>query len=84
MWDMLAENFRVNLRNLRKRNRLSQEKLAALLGVSGVSVAIWESPKSNPTVETIERVANALNVHPRVLLEDPAPEPPAKKVKRAS
>jgi DNA-binding XRE family transcriptional regulator/predicted RNase H-like HicB family nuclease len=51
------------LRWQRQAAGLSQAKLAKLAGVSQQQIAKLEDPDSNPTIETLERVAKALGAH---------------------
>jgi predicted RNase H-like HicB family nuclease/DNA-binding XRE family transcriptional regulator len=48
----------------RQEAGLTQAQLAKLAGVSQPVVAKLESPRSNPTVETLDRVFSVLKVHP--------------------
>lgn len=55
---MLSEN----LKNLRKAKGLSQEELAIKLNVVRQTVSKWEKGLGLPDINTIEPLANALNV----------------------
>lgn len=46
-----------SLKNLRDRFELTQEELAALLGVSPVTVTAWETGKSTPRRSSVEKIA---------------------------
>ncbi len=51
------------IKRIRKRMRLSQEKLARLADVSNNTIINIEAGKQqNPTVDTIKKIAKALNV----------------------
>ena len=50
------------LQNLRKKNTLSQEKLAELVGVSRQAVSKCETGLSNPDTENLIRLAEIFNV----------------------
>jgi transcriptional regulator with XRE-family HTH domain len=50
----------VKIRELRKQLGLSQERLAALIGVKQSSVSSWESGESEPTMKNIRKLANVL------------------------
>lgn len=51
-----------NIRNLRKRNHMSQDELAEKLGVSRQSVSLWENGQTQPTIENIIALAKVFNV----------------------
>ncbi|MCM8762804.1 MAG: helix-turn-helix transcriptional regulator [Candidatus Omnitrophica bacterium] len=56
---MLAEN----LKKLRKRKKLSQEKLARLVDISYNTISKIESGKAkNPTFETLSKLADVFEV----------------------
>ena len=59
----------IRLAELRKAKGFSQEKLAALSGVSRVTIARLETGKTSTTLQTLERIAAALGVTVSVLLE---------------
>tara|TARA_R100001443_G_scaffold29830_3_gene43115 strand:- start:4600 stop:4857 length:258 start_codon:yes stop_codon:yes gene_type:complete len=50
------------LRVLRKREQLTQEKLAARLGVTNASVSLYESGRRLPGRSTIAKLPKALNL----------------------
>ncbi len=58
-----------NVRNLRKGRKFSQEKLAELTKVDPKSIIAIEAGKRNPTLKTIQKLAKALKVSPKDLLE---------------
>ncbi len=52
-----------NLKKIRLKNKLSQGALAKLSGVSSSYIANLErGDKSNPTIDTIDKISKALNV----------------------
>ena len=59
----------IKIRYCRQKNKLSQEELAHLVGVSQVTIGNWEQGKSIKH-EFIKKLANALNVSSDFLLED--------------
>lgn len=59
---MLKQEFAENLRKLRKSRKLTQEKLAELVGVDFRYISFIENARSFPSCELIERLATALNV----------------------
>ena len=50
------------LQNLRKKNMLSQEKLAELVGVSRQAVSKWETGLSNPDTENLIKLGEIFNL----------------------
>lgn len=60
----------LNLKKLRKDNKLSQNKLGEILGVSGAYIQQLEKGvKSNPSIDLIYKISNYFNVSPMNLLE---------------
>ena len=55
-------SFGKNLQALRKKNQLSQEGLAEMLGVSRQAVSKWESGEGYPEVEKLLILSRKLNV----------------------
>ena len=55
-------SFSENLQAIRKKNRLSQEKLAELLGVSRQAVSKWELGEGYPEVEKLLILSKKLNI----------------------
>lgn len=51
-----------NLKEIRKKENLSQEDLAELLGVSRQSISKWESGSSYPEMDKIISIANMYNL----------------------
>lgn len=51
-----------NIRKYRKANNLSQEELAEKLSVSRQSISLWETGKSQPSVDMLTSLAAALGV----------------------
>ena len=65
--DVLA----ANLRRMRIARRLSLSELARATGMSKATLSSVESGRSNPTVDTLAGVADALRVTLGELLEEP-------------
>ena len=55
-------SFSKNLQAIRKKNQLSQEELAELLGVSRQAVSKWELGEGYPEVEKLLILSKKLNV----------------------
>ena len=58
----IAKYVGQRIRNYRIRLELSQEKLAELSGVHPTYIGQLERGEKNATLESIEKIANALNV----------------------
>lgn len=56
-------DFIDDLINLRLKNGISQETVAARMGVSQPSIAAFEREDANPTLSTIRRYALAVGAH---------------------
>ncbi len=52
----------MNLRKLRKERGLTQTELSKRANVHRVSISLYESGKKKPNLDSIERLATALNV----------------------
>ena len=71
----MAMNFSRNFVTLRKRNNITQEKMAEKCGVSRVAVTKWESGSSLPEISKIEKIVEVFDITADELLfgemEDP-------------
>ena len=47
---------------IRKKNRLTQKELGDKLGVSYQMIAQYENGKRNPKIETVQKIADALDM----------------------
>lgn len=74
---VIGENIRIR----RQAEDLSQEKLAALVGVEQSYLSGLEAGKRNPTAVTLWHIAVALKVKPGALF-DPPPAAAGAKVRR--
>ena len=54
--------FSKNLKFLREKNKLSQNKLAELANVNQTTIARWENEEISPSLDNILDVADALNI----------------------
>ncbi len=57
------------LRQLRREKKLTQNQLAQILNVSNGTIAMWETNKRQPDIETIKKIAKVLEVSTDYLLE---------------
>ena len=60
----LKTKFGQNLKKLRKSKSLTQEQLAELLGIGLPNISYIENGKTYPSVYTVEKICNVLNVEP--------------------
>lgn len=58
----VKELLGARIKELRKDRRLSQEQLAELIGVEPRHISRIEVGENSPTVERLEKIAQALNV----------------------
>lgn len=65
-----------NLRPLREMAGLSQAQLAQISGVSQSHISKLEIAKDSPTLKTLLKLAQALNVPVQALLDEPREEVP--------
>lgn len=59
----------VVIRQLRLERRLSQEVVSGLAGIARSHLAMIETGSKQPNLETLWRIANALNLKPHDLVE---------------
>lgn len=62
-----------NIKKVRLEKKLSQQKLGEKLGVSQAMIAQYETGRRIPKLETIDKIADALNVSRNMLLTDTSP-----------
>jgi transcriptional regulator with XRE-family HTH domain len=55
-------DFPARLRQSRRGNGLTQEQLGERAGVSKVSISLYESGRRTPDMQTLQRIADALQV----------------------
>ena len=60
--------FNENLREIRKKNGITQEQLAEKLNVSRQAVTKWESGKSLPSIHNLKEMAIIFKVTTNELL----------------
>ena len=64
----LAKKFATRVRFERIKRRYSQEKLAELAGIGRSTLTQIEAQTSSPTLDVVEKLANALEYEPYELL----------------
>ena len=64
----LAKKFATRVRFERIKRRYSQEKLAELAGIGRSTLTQIEAQTSSPTLDVVEKIANALEYEPYELL----------------
>ena len=60
--DEISQKFGANLKKIRLENKMSQGDICRALDVDRAYISNLESGKRNPTLATIKRIADALNV----------------------
>lgn len=71
-----------NLRQYRQSAKLSQEEMAARMGVEQGYISGLEAGRRNPTIVTLWHAAVALGIRPSLLLEAPEEKPATRQKKR--
>ena len=64
----MGEHFNENLKEARLKSGLSQKDLSENIGVAKSAYSLYESGKREPNVDTIKKIASALNVSADMLL----------------
>ena len=65
-------NISKKLKQLRKQNKISQEKLAELLGISRQAVSKWENGLSKPETNNLLKIASIFNISVEELVSSDA------------
>lgn len=60
---LLKQALGQNIQRLRKRQKITQEKLAELVGIDQKNISKIENGNNYPTAENLTAIANALNVN---------------------
>ncbi|HVD40360.1 MAG TPA: helix-turn-helix transcriptional regulator [Solirubrobacterales bacterium] len=67
----VTERFGWNLKIARQRVGLTQQELAARLGMEfSCDISVWETGKQCPRIDTVVRLAEALEIEPSELLRE--------------
>jgi transcriptional regulator with XRE-family HTH domain len=68
-----GENFLINLgshiRQIRERKNLSQQNLADICDLPKTTIGRIERAEMNTTIKTLVKIANALEIEPKTLLD---------------
>lgn len=64
------------IKKFRQQKKLSQKELGKLIGVSQQMIGQWESANANLTLDTVQKIATALNISVNDLLESPLDDSP--------
>lgn len=67
--DNINTKIGIKIRLLRTKLRYSQEKLAELSELNKNSIGAIERGESKPTIDTLERIAKALNIELKELVD---------------
>ncbi len=65
----INEKIGIKIRLLRTKLKLSQEKLAELADMNKNSIGAIERGESKPAIDTLEKIANALNIELKELVD---------------
>ena len=71
-------NVGKNIRNMRNKNKMTQDELAEKLFVSRQTVSNYETGKSNPDIDMLVKIAEVLNTDVNILIFG-IPTPPGRK-----
>lgn len=71
-------NVGKNIRNMRTKNKMTQDELAEKLFVSRQTVSNYETGKSNPDIDMLVKIAEVLNTDVNILIFG-IPKPPVQK-----
>ena len=58
---MIMEIFTQRLKELRKERGLTQKQLAEVLETTDDSIFSWEKGRSQPSIETLQKICNSFN-----------------------
>ena len=67
--NIMNENkFSQIIKELRKKNNLTQQQLADIVGITATGVSYWESGNATPNTETLNKLSNYFGVTVNYLL----------------
>lgn len=59
---VLKDNIQKNIVFYRKKNKMTQKDLGAVLGISAAAVSSWECGNNSPDIDTLFAICNSLGV----------------------
>ena len=65
---MNENKFSQIIKELRKKNNLTQQQLADIVGITATGVSYWESGNATPNTETLNKLSNYFGVTVNYLL----------------
>lgn len=68
--EAISKQFGLNLKAARRRAGVTQEDLGFRCGLHRTEIGLVESGKRLPRIDTLIKLASALNIHPGNLLAD--------------
>ena len=71
LMDSICERIGLNIRRIREEQGLSQEGLGAIADLHRAYIGQIERGEKNIGLQNLEKIANALNVNVRVLVDIP-------------
>lgn len=74
-------SFGDNLKRLRTEKNISQGELAGLIGMHSTHISRYERDLTQPTLEVIKKIAEALNISADTLIYGPQEEQAKTKIK---
>lgn len=61
MFDLLIMSVGERIKQLRKKAELTQQQLADKVGITYIQIGRYETAKSNPSADVLQKIAGALN-----------------------
>ena len=58
----IRENIQKNIAFYRKRQKMTQRDLAAILGITAAAISSWECGNNSPDIESLCAICNVLHV----------------------
>ena len=67
----MTNYFSKNLKFVREKMKISRNKLSQMIGVNQTTISRWEMAEMTPSIDNVEKVAEALNIYlPDLLITD--------------
>jgi transcriptional regulator with XRE-family HTH domain len=60
----------LSLKRLRKNKKLTQKDLAKIMGVTPITISMWETGRSRPTSKHFNRLCKVFEVRPETIFRD--------------